>query len=122
MEEDDYYSEELAEYFMDIIRKCKAKKIDLVLSFSPRFVRSNYAETQAYQQLMRIVEKEHIPLIDLYNDTVFLNDSTLFKDKGHLNDRGARLFSEKWMKLYDSFNMSFPLKPEISDLINHANQ
>lgn len=32
---------------------------------------------------------------DFYNDHLFLSDPTLFKDYDHLNNRGARLFTEK---------------------------
>lgn len=81
------------EYLEDIIQKCKKQEVELVISFSPRLRRSNYRETEVFNRLCRLLDKEHVLFFDYYNDELFLDDSTLFKDNAHLNDRGARLFT-----------------------------
>lgn len=81
------------EYLRDIIQKCKKKEIRLVVSLSPRLRRSNYRETEVFNRLCELLDKEHVVCLDYYNDKFFLDNSTLFKDNAHLNDRGARLFT-----------------------------
>lgn len=83
------------EYLWDIIQKCKQKEVGLLISFSPCLIRNKYQETEVYDRLCSLLNKEQVEYCDFYNDTFFMVDSTLFKDISHLNDRGARLLTER---------------------------
>lgn len=99
------FSEELVNYLNVIIDKCKMEGVNLLFSFSPQLTEDDYTETESCRYLCRIAEQENIPLIDFYHHSLFMTDSTLFKDNAHLNDRGARRFtsfmSEKIRKIYN---------------------
>lgn len=99
-DEKDGLRKESVAYVETIVKKCKTGGVNLILSFSPRFTKDHYFETESYQKLCRIAEQENVPLIDFYHDAVFMGDSTLFNDNAHLNDRGARLFTRKWLGEY----------------------
>lgn len=86
--------------FVDIIRQCQQNNVRLIVSFSPKYIVSNYCETQVYQRLCDIVKTYQVCLIDCYNEFDFLKDPTLFKDNVHLNDHGARLFMNRWLEKY----------------------
>lgn len=102
--ERDEFNEMQFERLVTIIDECKQKDVRLVLSLSPRFVKSDYLQKKVYEKWCEVSEKKGIPLIDFYNDPFFLNDSTLSKDNAHLNDKGARLFTEMWIQEYKLHN------------------
>lgn len=83
-----------------IINICKEKQVKLIVSLSPKFVNSDYLQADVYKKLREVLKEEDIPLIDFYSDSFFRNDSTLFNDNAHLNNRGAQSFTEKWLEKY----------------------
>lgn len=94
---DDEFDAKLKLCLNYIISECRQKEVKLILSLSPRFVNSDYLKTRVYEEWCKIAKEQNIPLIDYYNTPFFLNDSTLYKDNAHLNDRGARMFTNKWI-------------------------
>lgn len=100
LQEADSMWTETEKRFVGIIRQCQQNNVRLIASFSPKYVKSNYRETQVYRRLCSLLETHRVSLIDCYNESDFLNDPTLFKDRVHLNDRGARLFTTKWIEKY----------------------
>lgn len=93
----DEFDERLKIRLNYIISECRQKEVKLLLSLSPRFVNSDYLKTRVYEEWCKIAKEQNIPLIDYYNTPFFLNDSTLCKDNAHLNDRGAHMFTNKWI-------------------------
>ena len=86
------------ELFEKTVAKCVNNKVDLVFSYSPRLVRSNYNETESHRAIKEIAEANDILLIDHYHYADLMNDSTMFKDGAHLNDKGAKAFTKQIIK------------------------
>lgn len=61
----------------------------LVVSPAPSHVDDNY-----YADLGLLAERNGIPFMDYHTRGLFLDYPELFKDRGHLWDEGARLFSK----------------------------
>lgn len=89
------YSNERELLLRQTIQKCYDNDVKIVFCLSPKLDRSNYSETRSYQSIVKIARDRDVRLIDFYHHDIFMKDSTLFKDNAHLNDRGARLFTEK---------------------------
>lgn len=83
---------EIADLFVEVIKKCKTSNVELILIVTPIF--KNINNNIYLKNLNEICTKYDIPLIkEFYNSPIFLSDSTLFADNSHLNDKGARLFT-----------------------------
>lgn len=102
----DYPHESLNPYteanFRRMIQKCQSKRIPIVVCASP-FFRSG----RNNNQLLRICEEYGVQYIDLFNESYFNQHPELFKDPAHLNDTGARLFTDLF---YQNFK---PLLKEV---------
>ena len=85
---------EIADSFVEVIKKCKTSNVELFLIITPRLMNINNSKNICYLNLIEICAKYDVPLIrEFYNSPIFLSDSTLFWDQTHLNDKGARLFT-----------------------------
>ena len=74
------------------IIRCKESNVPIVFSSSPRYI-ENYDEIKAshsYRALIDVANKYDVPFLDFYE--LYSNDSTLFKDNAHMNDKGARKY------------------------------
>lgn len=76
---------------------CREKDVKVVFCFSPKYQNEYVEQTSQWQAMKAVIDEYDIPVIDYYNDTLFISDSTLFKDNRHLNDRGARLYMEHFV-------------------------
>lgn len=77
-----------------ILEKCKNAGTNVIFVLPPRLEIHDYSRTNQYKKLRHIANLYKTPIIDkYYNSEEFLNDSTYFKDVGHLNRRGAVKFS-----------------------------
>lgn len=77
------------------INDCKKNNIKLIITFSPMYVCSKEDVLQFPREL---AAKHHLTLIDHYRDSDFVGHPELFYDFGHLNRKGAELFSRKLSK------------------------
>ena len=75
------------------LQRCKEKHIRLCLFISPEYRLKSYAYQSAVRDLQEVAKKNGVDCYDYSSSIVFLNDSTLFKDVSHLNDKGAKLFT-----------------------------
>lgn len=74
--------------FVNLLKRCQAENINLVVVSSPRF-RPN--ETN---EIVRAYCKEYnTPYVDLYNIPLFNQRPEWFQDESHLNDDGAKVFT-----------------------------
>jgi len=73
------------------ILKAKKKKIKLIIVLSPSY-RKLPKEFETYVSSLQT--KYNIDVINHYKDTSFLNNPEYFRDFDHLNDEGAKRFSE----------------------------
>ena len=78
-------------YLERFIKDCESNGTKVIFTISPV-----YGET--YNKLLKsfhnICVKYQIPILDHFADKIFSLNRDLFKDKKHLNDRGAKLYSE----------------------------
>ena len=85
---------EIADSFVEVIKKCKASNVELILINTPKFENIDNSKNISYENLIKISAKYDVPFVnEFYNSPIFLSDSTLFQDYYHLNDKGARLFT-----------------------------
>lgn len=80
-----YYS------FQQFIRTCKDLDIKLVLAYSPSYVPS---DPSGYDVILSIATKHNLPVYNYGQDKRFNWDPQLFKDSTHMNESGARIFSD----------------------------
>lgn len=90
------YYQENVELFKRILELCSQKKVPLVISFSPRFTDDNAFDTIQYKKLFEVANEYNVPIINFYHHPDFMFNPTLFKDVNHLNDDGAKLFTERF--------------------------
>ena len=103
---EDNLDNEVAELFTITLEKLKASGTKVVLLFPPRLQISNFKSTSQFNELKRIAEKFDTPIIDkFYNHKDFINDSTMFKDIGHLNRTGAYKFSSQLSRELNNLNI-----------------
>jgi hypothetical protein len=89
----------------EIINDCKIKGIRLLLVNSPAFIRSMSADNE--NPIKQIAGTNNVEYIDYSSDTAFLNHHNYFFDPTHLNDNGAKKFSEslvEYCQKVKSFN------------------
>lgn len=80
------------------IQRCNNKHIRLCLFISPEYSLKSHAYQSAVKDLQEVAKKNGVDCYDYSSNVVFLNDSTLFKDINHLNDKGARLFTDSILR------------------------
>lgn len=69
---------------------CLQRNIELIFVVSPMYVCSKEDVFQVPRELMH---RRNIPFLDHYRDTTFVGHAEYFYDFGHLNRKGAELFS-----------------------------
>mgnify|MGYP001396239892 CR=1 FL=1 len=76
----------------DIIFTCRQKNTELVFVNSPTWgiIKDDYCKAI----LLKLCSESGIPFIDMSNHPAFLSNPGYFADKSHLNDEGAKAFSE----------------------------
>ena len=85
-------------YLQRIISECKAKKVQLVVVTSPIFKLGDI-EREIINKIRIEAEQESIIFFDFSEDKQFYNKIDLFKDRLHLNNIGAHIYSQKISKL-----------------------
>lgn len=78
--------------FESFIQDCIKSNIRLYIVCSPDFEIFKKDDT-TIRLAKDIAEKYHLSFFDYCNDTLFTSNMSLFDDPGHLNDRGAMVFT-----------------------------
>jgi hypothetical protein len=85
----------------DIISICKQKKIDLVFVYSPVWV--IIQNSRCNNVISDMCSEFGIKYINMSNDSTFINRPDYFEDMNHLNDGGAKIFSNMVIdKIYNT--------------------
>ncbi len=74
--------------------KCKEKNIKLILLCAPMYVVSNSC-AKALQYVSTIAKVNHLLYLNHLTDAAFMGRREMFYDRGHFNDKGAKLYSSK---------------------------
>ena len=77
------------------ISTCKNNGISLVFAVSPMYICS---KEDVFRYPRELAHKNNIPFLDHYKDSDYVGKKELFYDFGHMNEKGARLYSAKICK------------------------
>lgn len=77
-------------WFRTLIEECDANGSIIVFFISP--VYGGY-DIDDFSDELSIIREYGKPVFDHRNDTLFINDPSLFQDIGHLNDTGAKKYT-----------------------------
>jgi hypothetical protein len=73
------------------IKDCQQRNIQLSIIVSPMYICS---KEDVFKIPRELAAKHHIPFIDHYRDSTYVGRPELFYDFGHLNRKGAEIYSE----------------------------
>lgn len=82
----------LLEQFID---SAKNKNVDLVFTISPKPIPLDLQHNKSFQKIKDIAKKKDVPLYDYHKSPFFIGKYELFHDASHLNNKGAKLFTEQ---------------------------
>lgn len=74
-----------------LIDKCKAHNVRLIFAVSPSLYRENIED---YKPAVELARRNNVPFVFEGDNALFVGKSNLFKDPSHLNDSGAKLYTE----------------------------
>lgn len=80
-------------YFEKFVETVKSNGGHLYVFVSPLYNQANYAETM--QIIGDICDRENVFFRDLSQDTTFVGKAAYFRDPGHLNEKGAGVYTRK---------------------------
>lgn len=80
----------------DFITLVNESGAEVIVVYSPIFM--NFNSKDEFNGLSDEFPIGNVPFWDFTKDTLFLNNSHFFKEEGHLNDRGAQIFSQLLVK------------------------
>lgn len=83
------------ELLSQTIKRCKTQGIELYLFISPAYTSKSSKYKSAVKNIQYISLNNNIDCIDYSSNPDFMNDSTMFKDYGHLNDKGAKYYTQE---------------------------
>jgi hypothetical protein len=96
--------------YESFIKDCITSKVKLFVVCSPYYMKSVYKDSSLIVG-QEIAKKYNIGFYDYSNDTVFINNPQYFEDIFHLNDEGAKLFSNLLVdRLKDTYDHQLILK------------
>lgn len=81
--------EQKLEYVRKFIALCKTNDIKLLFMYSPYY---NYSLPYGVRLIKEIAVKENVPFYDYASEGQY-NDPELFRDRMHLNDDGAKMYT-----------------------------
>ena len=81
-------------YLDDIVKICNEKNIRLILTVSPSL---SYSKHGTNDWMKAYGEQQHVQTLDFTGDTTYVDHPHLFFDATHLNDRGAKKFTGKFV-------------------------
>lgn len=88
-------SQTVINYFTEAIKKAKHAGCRVYIFQAPRY-QVNHVEDQFF--IKEISEKYQVPFLNYLSDTAIVNHREYFKDGSHLNNTGAQLLTNKFIK------------------------
>lgn len=78
--------------FESFVKDCKKSNVKLYIVISPLLIQTLYADPSV-NKAKEIAKKYHIPVYDFTNSPLFINKFLFAGNGTHLNDQGARFFT-----------------------------
>jgi hypothetical protein len=82
-------------YFEAFIKDCKAANVKLLITFSPMYLKYEQSPPPI-ETVKKLAAAYQVDFYNFLTDTSFINHPQLFSDPSHLNDRGAKVYSERF--------------------------
>jgi len=83
--------------FEAFLQDCNKSKVKVIVVASPYFKNSKQAD-YSIQKAIKIAEENNVMFFDYSRDPYFINNPGLFADIAHLNDDGAKIFTNKLLE------------------------
>lgn len=80
------------------LKRCKEKGVQFHMFISPEFSQKPKSTMTVEKEIARVTEENEMGLMNAHSERLFMHDASLFKDVGHLNDKGARLYTKMIIK------------------------
>jgi len=96
--ENEMLDENFVQALKNFVKLAKEKNIKLLFVLSPIVKKSDISGMKSFQMIKQIAGNNDIPLLDYYNNPLFLGKFGLFNADTHLNIKGAEVFSELFSK------------------------
>lgn len=87
------YSNETLYYFEQLLKTANLNGVSVYIFFAPRFEKFDNKKNKKIIDSLH--KKYKFRFLDYTNDTDFILHPELFKDRGHLNDLGANILTDK---------------------------
>ena len=81
---------------LSFVRQAKASGSKLYVVYSPYY--QNYSNDPDIALCAEICRKNNIPFLDFSADRQFIKNNALFHDEVHLNDSGAKVFTQRLIR------------------------
>lgn len=111
--------------FKYLLQECRNLNIQIYIVVSPRFLKYN-REDPSIQKAAEIAKNFNVPLFDYSKDTLFWNHPEYFANIPHLNNSGAKIFSnlvaDKISDLEKSANDKRKIKLSINTKTNPSKE
>lgn len=79
----------------ELIKATKADDVPLVFVISPRYFGLSLEELCQYEEAISLASRYSVPFINVVDMEGVSGVREMFQDFGHMNDRGAKLFTQK---------------------------
>lgn len=83
------------DYVEKLIVLANSKSVPIIVVASPKY---GMTSSVGLKTVIDICDKYHVPFVDFYADSVFMQNKEWFKEPMHLNMIGAREFSRRMVK------------------------
>lgn len=89
------------EYFAKFISLCEKEEIKLILAVSPYY--KKFPSHKWAKKIAEVAENNDIPFLYHEKDTIYHIHPEWFNEPSHLNDKGARFYTEEFCKELKAF-------------------
>ena len=83
------------DYMRLFIKDVSAQGVSLIIVVSPKY---GAIDSRDFQPIKDICKEFDVPFLDYYSDAAFMSQKELFKEPMHLNEEGAKIFTEHLIK------------------------
>lgn len=83
-------------YLEKFIKRCKEENIKLIIAVSPAFVTPT--NSKWIKEIKKISDRENVSFFDMHAINIFLDHKEWFSDPYHLNDTGAKIYTNYIIK------------------------
>ena len=92
-------------FFEEFIQLSKSKGINLICCVSPLYKESQYSEQ--FKPVEQLCASHGVPFLNYAADPDISPEKLFFKDRTHMNDKGACFYSRKLMERIEKSNMYY---------------